>query len=90
MEELNWAFSEYVEEFKKSDTKRKEEEILRSIRELIAIFEELGKIDNIDLEHLQNSRILDDNDDNNDFLDKEFILLEDAKNLIGQYLDKRN
>ena len=90
MEELNWAFSKYVEEFKKSDTKRKEEEILRSIRELIAIFEELGKIDNIDLEHLQNSRILDDNDDNNDFLDKEFILLEDAKNLIGQYLDKRN
>ena len=91
MEELNQAFFEYVDEFKKLDTKLKQEEILKSIKEIIVIFSELGKIDKIDLESLNIKEALSGNVDNSidGFLTEEFVYLENAKNLVGQYLDKK-
>lgn len=91
MEELNQAFFEYVEEFKKLDTKLKQEEILKSIKEMIVIFNELSKIDQLKLEYLDVKRVLDVENTNSidEFLIEEFVYLENAKNLIGQYLDKK-
>ena len=91
MEELNQVFFEYVEEFKKLDTKLKQEEILKSIKEMIVIFNELSKIDQLKLEHLDVKRVLDVENTNSidEFLIEEFVYLENAKNLIGQYLDKK-
>ena len=92
MEELNQVFFEYVEEFKKLDTKLKQEEILRSIKEIIVIFSELGKIDKIQLDYLDVKRVLnnEDTDSIDKFLVEEFVYLENAKNLVGQYLDKKH
>ena len=92
MEELNQVFFEYVEEFKKLDTKLKQEEILRSIKEIIVIFSELGKIDKIQLDYLDVKRVLnnEDTDSIDKFLIEEFVYLENAKNLVGQYLDKKH
>lgn len=91
MEELNQAFVEYVEEFKKLDTESKKNELLKSIKELIVIFNKLGEIDNIKLENLKTANLLTNESSNSIdiFLDNEFIYLENAKNLIGQYLDKK-
>lgn len=91
MEELSKAFGEYVEEFKKLDIVKKREEVLRSINELVAIFEELGEMDNIKLEHLNvDDKLTGNLVTEEDFLTTELANLENAKNLIGQYLDKKN
>lgn len=91
MDEINEAFLEYLEEFRKLSKELKQKEILRSIKEMVAIFDELGKIDNISLKHLSVNEALDTNskDTDNYFLEREFIYLENAKNLIGQYLDNK-
>lgn len=91
MNELNEAFNEYVEEFKKLTLKEKREEVLSSIKELIAVFETFAKVDNISLEYLKNNEILDikKSDTEDDFLEAELVYIENAKNLIGQYLDKK-
>lgn len=91
MNDLNQAFNNYVEEFKKLTTEEKREEILKSIKELIAIFEKLAALDNISFEYLKNKEILDIKVSNSedDFLEAEIVYIENAKNLIGQYLDKK-
>lgn len=91
MDELNQAFNEYVLEFKKLNTLEKRDEVLKSIKELIAIFEKLAEVDNISLEYLKNKEILDikSSDTEDDFLEAEIVYIENAKNLIGQYLDKK-
>lgn len=91
MNDLNQAFNNYVEEFKKLTTEEKREEILKSIKELIAIFEKLATLDNISFEYLKNKEILDIKVSNSedDFLEAEIVYIENAKNLIGQYLDKK-
>lgn len=91
MDELNQAFNEYVLEFKKLNTLEKRDEVLKSIKELIAIFEKLAEVDNISLEYLKNNEILDikSSDTEDDFLEAEIVYIENAKNLIGQYLDKK-
>ena len=92
MEETNKVFNEYIDEFKKLTTMEKREEILNSIKELIAVMEQFAKIDNISLEYLKNREILDikKSDTEDDFLEAEIVYIENAKNLIGQYLDKTN
>ena len=92
MEELQLSFNKYIDEIKKLDTLDKRDELIYSIKELIAIFEQLATIDNIDLHYLKNREINDLNNKNvseDDFLEASLVYLEVAKNLIGEYLSKK-
>ena len=93
MDELNEVFNDYIIEFKKLSTLEKRDEIILSIKELIAAFNQLAIIDNINLDYLKNNEINDLKKDvvsEDDFLEAELVYLEVAKNLIGQYLDAKN
>ena len=92
MDEINSAFNEYVEDFKKLSTMEKRDEVLRSIKEFIAAIEQFADVDNVPLEYLRNREILDlkTSDTEDDFLEAEIVYIENAKNLIGQYLDSKN
>lgn len=92
MDETNIVFNEYIDEFKKLSTMEKRDEVLKSIKELIVVIEKFSEIDNIPLEYLKNREILDIEDSNteDDFLEAEIVYIENAKNIIGQYLDKTN
>lgn len=91
MEETNIAFNEYIDEFKKMSIIEKREEVLKSIKELIAVIEKFSEIDNVPLEFLKSREILDIEQSNteDDFLEAEIVYIENAKNIIGQYLDKK-
>lgn len=93
MEELNALFNDYMNEFKKKDTKEKRNEIINNIKEIIVAFEQLALQDNIKLHFLKNNEINDLNKQfvsEDDFLEAELVYLEVAKNIIGQYLDEKN
>lgn len=92
MDETNQAFKEYMEEFKKLSIQEKRDEIMKAIKELIAIFQSFANMDNINLEFLKSKEILDidKSDTEDDFLEAELVYIENAKNIIGQYLDKKN
>ncbi len=91
MSDINETFNDYILEFKKLTTIEKREEILNSIKELIVIFEQMAKMDNISLSYLKSQEILDIKKSNteDDYLEALLVYLENAKNLIGQYLDKK-
>lgn len=91
MSDINETFNDYILEFKKLTTIEKREEILNSIKELIVIFEQMAKMDNICLSYLKSQEILDIKKSNteDDYLEALLVYLENAKNLIGQYLDKK-
>ena len=92
MDETNQAFKEYMEEFKKLSIQEKRDEIMKAIKELIVIFQGFANMDNINLEFLKSKEILDidKSDTEDDFLEAELVYIENAKNIIGQYLDKKN
>lgn len=93
MEELNQTFNEYMEEFKKLNLKEKRNEIINSIKDLIAIFDKLAEIDGIELHYLKNQEIKDlqkEEVSEDDFLEGELVYIEVAKNMIGEYLSKKN
>ena len=93
MEELNKSFQEYMEEFKLLDVEEKRSEIIDSIKELIAVFDKLAENDNIELHYLKNREINDLKNkvvSEDDFLEAELVYLEVAKNLIGEYLVRKN
>ena len=93
MEELNNLFQEYMDEFKKMSTLDKRNEIIDSIRELIIVFEQLAIKDGIELNYLKNREINDLKNrvvSEDDFLEAELVYLEVAKNLIGEYLIRKN
>lgn len=90
MEELNKAFNEYMQEFKKLDTKDKRREVVTSIKELIVAFDKLAQADNIELHYLRSNEVTDlkkDNVSEDDFLEAELVYIEVAKNMIGEYLE---
>lgn len=90
MEELNKAFNEYMQEFKKLDTKDKRREVVTSIKELIVAFDKLAQTDNIELHYLRSPEVQDlkkENVSEDDFLEAELVYIEVAKNMIGEYLE---
>ena len=92
MNEVNQAFNDYIEAFKKLDTQSKRDEIINSIKETIALFETLADQDHIPLHYLRNGEIKDLNKDEvseDDFLEATIVYLEVAKNIIGEYLDHK-
>ena len=92
MEELNLAFNEYINEVKKLDTISKRNELIKSIKNLIAVFDILANKDNIELHYLKNNEVLDLNRDfvsEDDFIEAALVYVEVAKNLIGEFLEKK-
>lgn len=92
MNELNIEFNNYLNEFKKLSVLEKREEILYSIKELIAFFDQVSNVENISIEYLKSNEILDNkkSDNEGEFLESLLVYIENAKNIIGQYLDKSN
>ena len=91
MDELNKSFNDYVDEFKKLSIGEKRNELIESVKELIAGFEFLANQDNVKLHYLKNKEILDLNNDivsEDDFLEAAIVYVEVAKNIIGEYLGK--
>ena len=92
MEELNNAFNEYIEEVKKMDISSKREELLNSVKEIIAFFESLAQNENMELYYLVNRELIDLNSNNvseDDFIEGLLVYVEIAKNIMGEYLEKK-
>ena len=93
MEELNLSFNNYIEEVKKLNIEGKRNELINSVKHLIAIFESLAESDGIKLHFLKNNEIFDLNKNyvsEDDFIEAVLVYLEVAKNLIGEYLEAKN
>lgn len=90
MKELEEAFSAYIEEIKLSDVSTKRREIINSIKELIAVIQLLANSTGIELHYLKSKEILDLENievSENDFLEAIIVYIENAKSIIGEYLD---
>lgn len=86
--DLNNEFENYIDKLKVMDIDFKRKELLSNIKELIYIFDLLAKEDNINLNYLKSKEILDiENED--DFLEAAIVYVEVAKNIIGEYLNKK-
>ena len=91
MNKLNESFNEYINELKKLPIVEKRNELIDSIKELIAGFEFLAERDNVKLQYLKSKEILDLNNEivsEDDFIEAAIVYVEVAKNLIGEYLGK--
>lgn len=89
MNELNIAFDQFIKEFKKLTISEKRMEIVDSIKELNALIDTLAEKENKQLEYLKSKEISDLNnglESEDDFLEGLLVYIENAKNLIGQYL----
>lgn len=92
MDELNIAFNEYINNFKNLSVGGKRSEIIHSLKEFIAIIDYLASSEDIKLNYLRNDEIKDLDEENvseDDYLKAVMIYIEVAKNLVGEYLDKR-
>ena len=91
MNKLNESFNEYINELKKLPIVEKRNELIDSIKELIAGFEFLAERDNVKLQYLKSKEILDLNNEivsEDDFIEAAIVYVEVAKNIIGEYLGK--
>ena len=91
MNELNESFNQYIDELKKLSTEEKRNELIDSVKELIAGFEFLAERDNVKLSYLNNKENLDLNKEfvsEDDFIEAAIVYVEVAKNMIGEYLEK--
>ena len=91
MDELNIEFNNYIEEFRKLDTNLKREELIKQIKDFIAILTVIAKEDNLDVEYLKSREILDLNKESiseDDFLEAAMVYIENAKNIVGQIFEK--
>ena len=79
------SFNNFIEAYKNLSITEKRLEFIRSLKELIAVFDALAEKDNISLDYVNSSEILDTNEED-DFLEASMVYLEVAKDIIGQYL----
>ena len=92
MEERNIEFQNYINAFKELDYSSKKEELINSFKEFIVMIDSIAGSDKISLEYLHSNEILDFNNNNKsdaDFVEAVLVYLEVAKDLIGQYLLKK-
>ena len=92
MEERNIEFQNYINAFKELDYSSKKEELINSFKEFIVMLDSIASADNISLKYLHSNEILDFNNNNKsdeDFVEAVLVYLEVAKDLIGQYLLKK-
>lgn len=90
MKDLEIAFNNYIEEFKKLETAEKRKELTKSIKEMIVAFTALAQNEGINLNPLKSKEVLelkDGQETEDDFLEAAIAYLEITKNLIGEYLN---
>lgn len=91
MNEVEIAFKEYVDAFKKMETIDKRKEIIRNINEVTAMFDMLATESNIQLSYLKSneiSELKDGYESEDDYLEALLVYIENAKSVLGQYLAK--
>lgn len=89
MSELDISFKGYVESFKKLQTPDKRQEIIRAINEITALFEGLSVQTNKQVDYLKSKEITELNngyESEDDYLEALLVYIENAKNVLGQYL----
>lgn len=92
MNELNIAFNEYINEFKQLDINSKRDEFIKSLKEFLAVISVLASNEGIQTTFLKNNEILDLQKEyvsEDDFLEAAMVYLENAKNTIGEFLEKK-
>ena len=92
MDELGVAFKEYVQAFKELDITDKRIELLNSVKEISALIEYLASQEGMQLSFLKSREILDmkfGQESEDDYLEALLVYVENSKNLLGQYLDKK-
>lgn len=87
MLERKEIFAQYIIDFKKLSIESKKQEIIYSLKELLAVFDALSIDEGIKLEYLKSNEILETNTED-DFLEAILVYLEITKDVIGQYLLK--
>ena len=92
MDELNIAFNDYIDAYKDLDIAEKRKEMINNIKEMIAMIEQTATDEGIVLNYLRSSEILDldeGRESEDDYLEALLVYVENFKNILGQYLDKR-
>ena len=89
MDNTNELFNDYVEDFKKFSKEDKYNEIIESLKELIASVTLISTLDGIDIPLLQSREVTDLNKEtttDDDYLEAIFVYSEVAKAQLGEYL----
>ncbi len=92
MDELNIAFNDYIDAYKDLDIAEKRKEMINNIKEMIAMIEQTATDEGIVLNYLRSREILDldeGRESEDDYLEALLVYVENFKNILGQYLDKR-
>lgn len=93
MNEVEIAFREYVDAFKELDIPEKRKEIIKNVNEITALFHLLSTESNIQLSYLRSQEISElDNgyESEDDYLEALLVYIENAKYILGQYLNNIN
>ena len=91
MNEVELAFKEYLSAFKQMKTNDKRQEIIRSVNEITAMFDMLAEQSSIQVSYLKSneiSELQDGYESEDDYLEALLVYIENAKNVLGQYLSK--
>lgn len=92
MNELNTEFNNYIEKFKQLDTNSKREEFIRLLKEFVVMLNVVATNEGIKTDFLKSNEILDlkkDDVSEDDFIEASLVYLENAKNIIGEFIDKK-
>lgn len=92
MDELNIVFNDYIDAYKDLDIAEKRKEMINNIKEMIAMIEQMATDEGIILNYLRSIEILDldeGRESEDDYLEALLVYVENFKNILGQYLDKR-
>lgn len=88
-DELNSTFKEYLEAFKQLNIADKRKDIIFAIKEMTAMFDTLASDAGIQVQYLKSKEITELNDGNeteDDYLEALLVYIENAKNILGEYL----
>lgn len=90
-DDLNAAFNKYLTEVKKLDKNGKREEVLNSVKTLIATIDSLAILEGIKLNYLRSDipNTKDPNLKEEEFLEAILIYIEEAKCLLGEFLNNK-
>ena len=91
MDELNNSFNRYLEAFKRMRISDKRQDIINAINEITASFVSLAEDANINIEYIKSKEITELNngyESEDDYLEALLVYIENAKNVLGQYLFK--
>ena len=93
MNELNGSFNQYLEVFKQLPIPEKRQDIIYAINEITASFASLAEDSNINVEYIKSKEVTELNngyESEDDYLEALLVYIENAKNVLGQYLLKSN